>query len=55
MAPPTMALSIRVRLIVQFTELIKVLKQEYSQLATNGANKKAKEPELVCINYQPAK
>ena len=35
----------------QPTEPIKVLKQERSQSAINGANKNAKEPEL-CINYQ---
>ena len=52
-----MARSIRVRLSVQLTKLIKVFKQERSQSATNGAHKKARrtESELVCINYQPGK
>ena len=36
-------------------ELIKVFKQKCSQSATNGANKKAKELELVYIDYQPDK
>ena len=54
-ALPIIALSTRVKLSIQLKELIKVFKQKRSQSATNGANKKAKEPKLFYIDYQPGK
>lgn len=51
MALHTMALLTRVRPSIQLTEPIKVLNQERSQSATNSANKKAKELELVYVKY----
>ena len=57
MTLPTMALFTRVKLSVQLTEFIKVLKPERSQSAINDAYKKAKKTELepICIDYQPGK